>query len=71
MKEYRGERIIIGYEEKICIHAGECVAGLPAVFDLDKKPWVNPDGAGVEAIKALIAKCPSGALTWAMAKPKE
>jgi uncharacterized Fe-S cluster protein YjdI len=71
MKEYRGEKIIVRYDEKICIHAGDCVEGLPAVFDVNKRPWVNPNGAEVEAIKAQIARCPSGALTWEMVKPTE
>ena len=63
MKEYTNEKIVVRYDEKICIHAGECVAGLPAVFDMNKRPWINVDGADVEALKATIAKCPSGALT--------
>ncbi len=50
MKEYRNEKIVIRYDEKICIHAGECVEGLPAVFDVNKRPWIQVDGADVEAI---------------------
>ena len=64
MKEYRNGSIIVRYDEKICIHAGECVAGLPAVFDVDKRPWINVDGADAEAIQQTIARCPSGALTY-------
>ncbi len=71
MKEYHGDKIIVRYDESICIHAGECVERLPAVFDVNKRPWVDAHGADVEAIKATIAKCPSGALTWEMVKPKE
>ena len=71
MQEYRGEEIIVRYDEKICIHAGDCVEGLPAVFDVTKRPWVNANGADAEAIKAQVAKCPSGALTCEMVRPKE
>ena len=71
MKEYRGEKIIVRYDEKICIHAGDCVEGLPAVFDVNKKPWVNANGADAEAIKAQVARCPAGALTCEMVRPKE
>ena len=70
MKEYRGEKIIVRYDEKICIHAGDCVEGLPAVFDVNKKPWVNANGADAEATKPQVAKCPSGALTWEV-KPED
>lgn len=71
MKEYRGENIIVRYDEKICIHAGECVEGLPAVFDMNKRPWIDADGAAVEEIQRQIACCPSGALTWEQVKPTE
>jgi uncharacterized Fe-S cluster protein YjdI len=71
MKEYRGGKIIVRYDEKICIHAGDCVEGLPQVFDVNKRPWVNANGADAEAIKAQVARCPSGALTCEMVNPQE
>ena len=64
MAEYRGKDIIIRYDEDTCIHAGNCVKNLPAVFDVNRKPWVNPDDATVNAIKNTIATCPSRALTF-------
>ncbi len=63
MQEYAGRDAVIRYDDKVCIHAGECVKGLPAVFDIKKTPWVNPDGASVDQLAAAVAKCPSGALT--------
>ena len=63
MSEHRGAAITIRYDENICIHAGECVKNLPAVFDADHEPWIKPDGASVAEIKQTIALCPSGALT--------
>jgi uncharacterized Fe-S cluster protein YjdI len=63
MSEHRGSAIVIRYDENICTHAGECVANLPAVFDVNTDPWIKPDAASVAAIKQTIAKCPSGALT--------
>jgi len=64
MQEFSNEKIAVRYDEKICIHAGKCVRGLPQVFDVEKNPWINVDGAGVEAIKQTIAQCPSGALSY-------
>jgi hypothetical protein len=29
MQEYRNDKIVVRYDPKICIHAGECVRGLP------------------------------------------
>ncbi|HKA55366.1 MAG TPA: (4Fe-4S)-binding protein [Candidatus Binatia bacterium] len=64
MQEYSNEKITVRYDEKVCIHAGKCVRGLPQVFDVEKNPWINVNGADVEAIKRTIAQCPSGALSY-------
>lgn len=68
MQEYSNDKITVRYDEKICIHAGKCVQGLPQVFDVNKTPWINVDGAEVETIKKTIAQCPSGALSLAEKK---
>ena len=60
--EYAGEEISIDYDAKRCIHAAECVHGLPAVFDPDRRPWVDPDGAGADSIADVVGRCPTGAL---------
>jgi uncharacterized Fe-S cluster protein YjdI len=59
---YEGQALTITYDAKVCTHAGECVKGLPGVFNPKAKPWVNPDGASVDDAIAAIARCPSGAL---------
>jgi len=64
MQEYSNDKITVRYDEKICAHAGKCVQGLPQVFNVKNKPWINVDGAEVEAIKRTIAQCPSGALSY-------
>lgn len=54
----------IEWDEKTCIHAGECVKGLPQVFKVeDGKFVINSAAAGDDEIRAVVAKCPSGALT--------
>ena len=63
MQTYSNEKVTVRYDEKVCIHAGKCVQGLPAVFDVNKDPWINVDGASVEAMKQTIRQCPSGALS--------
>ncbi len=63
MEEHPGTKIIIRWDTLRCAHAGMCVRTLPAVFDVSKRPWVNPEGASVEDIKKAVAKCPSGALS--------
>ena len=62
VRHYAGEAIDISYDARRCIHGAECVRGLPAVFDTDRRPWILPSGASADAIAAVIDRCPSGAL---------
>jgi CDGSH-type Zn-finger protein/uncharacterized Fe-S cluster protein YjdI len=62
--EYEGEQLSVSYDAKRCIHAAECVHGLPAVFDPDRRPWVEPNEAGADAIAEVISRCPTGALRY-------
>ena len=59
---YEGERISVSFDLTRCIHAGECVKGLPKVFDPNRKPWVEPNQAEPEEILAVVGRCPTGAL---------
>ena len=61
-KNYAGESIDVSFDSEVCVHPGECVRGLPSVFDTKARPWINPDGAEPEAVAAQVARCPSGAL---------
>lgn len=59
---YEDEEITVTYDIKRCIHAGECVKGLPSVFNTKKTPWIQPDKATADSIADVIEKCPTGAL---------
>jgi uncharacterized Fe-S cluster protein YjdI len=61
-KEYATEEIVVEWRPDLCIHSGNCVRGLPAVFDSKRRPWVNVHGASANEIEAQVARCPSGAL---------
>ena len=63
-KAYTSPDITVFYDAKLCIHAAECVRGLPAVFDTSKKPWIDPAQGTAEEIASVIHKCPSGALRY-------
>ena len=64
---YKGQGIDVHYNKRLCSHSAICGAQLKAVFDTSKKPWVNPDQASAEEVKAVIQACPSGALSYAQA----
>ena len=61
---YKSEKISISFAPEVCIHAAECVKGLPNVFNTSKKPWINVAGANPEEIIDVIERCPSGALKY-------
>ncbi len=63
-KEYRKDELTVNWDPTKCIHAAKCVAGLPKVFKPKEKPWINPENASVDELKATIDRCPSGALTY-------
>lgn len=63
-KEYEGKDISISYNAALCYHAAKCVSNLPAVFDVNFRPWINPDKSDRESIINTIKKCPSGALSY-------
>ncbi len=62
IKAYENASIRVAYDVERCIHAAECVHRLPTVFDPDRRPWIDPDGATADAIAAMIVHCPTGAL---------
>ncbi len=62
--KYKSEGFSVSFAPEICIHAGECVRGLPSVFNTTKKPWVNVAGASADEIIEVINRCPSGALKY-------
>lgn len=62
LRHYVSAAIDVSYDAERCIHAAECLRGLPAVFDTDRRPWILPGAAGADAIAAVVEQCPSGAL---------
>jgi len=63
-KVYTGDKINVRDNRGICSHSGECTRGLPSVFNVDNRPWINPAGAEAQEIMDIIKKCPSGALQY-------
>jgi uncharacterized Fe-S cluster protein YjdI len=68
MQEYKNDKLVVRFDPGICIHAAECVRGLPSVFDVSKKPWIDVNGAAPAAIIEQVEQCPSGALSYELLK---
>jgi uncharacterized Fe-S cluster protein YjdI len=62
LQVYETDEITVTFEPSICQHSGNCVRGLPAVFDVSRKRWIRPEAATADAVETQIARCPSGAL---------
>jgi len=63
-KEYANADLVVVWKPKSCIHSGICVKTLPEVYKPNEKPWITPENASIDALKAQIDKCPSGALSY-------
>ena len=63
-KEYANEEVTVIWKSDRCIHSENCFKGLSAVFDPNKRPWVNVQGASTGKIVDQVNKCPSGALSY-------
>lgn len=62
VKQYWSDEIVVTYDAARCIHAAECLRGLPQVFDTGKRPWIQPTNATADQVAEVVMRCPSGAL---------
>jgi uncharacterized Fe-S cluster protein YjdI len=63
-RSYYGKNITVTFDKDRCLHAAECVRGLPEVFDIHRKPWILPDASEAETIAEVVRRCPTGALEY-------
>ena len=61
--DYSNGEIVVVWKPDLCIHSGNCVRGLPSVFNTKRKPWIDAFGAASDEIIEQVKKCPSGALS--------
>jgi uncharacterized Fe-S cluster protein YjdI len=66
IKKYSNDEVTVVWQPDKCIHSAICISGLPNVFDNQKRPWVNIQGATSERIIEQVKACPSGALSYFM-----
>jgi uncharacterized Fe-S cluster protein YjdI len=44
-RAYTAPGVRVFYDRGRCLHFAECVRGLPQVFDVEKRPWIQPGNA--------------------------
>jgi uncharacterized Fe-S cluster protein YjdI len=64
VQRYENEAIEVTFDPNLCIHSARCLQGLPAVFDVRRRKWIELGGADANEVAATIARCPSGALAY-------
>ncbi|KAA3609952.1 MAG: hypothetical protein D8M58_08080 [Calditrichaeota bacterium] len=69
--KYKNEEITVLWKPGLCIHSAKCVGGLPSVFDVKRKPWIDVNAATAENIMKTINTCPSQALSYLKTKGDE
>src|SRR5919112_5678253 len=70
-RAYSGPDVTVFYDGGRCLHFAECVRGLPEVFDVEKRPWIQPQNASAEQAAEVVRRCPSGALHYRLQGPRE
>ena len=65
VQEYRGEKIVVRFDDGKCVHSRNCVLGRPEVFQANVPgAWIKPDNVSPEEVVMTVLACPSGALTY-------
>ncbi len=60
---YTGSQIHVDWDERLCIHMGECGYASGDLFVTGRDPWCQPDLSSPDEICSIIQRCPSGALS--------
>jgi len=66
-RAYTADEITVYFDSSRCRHFAECVRGAPSVFDVDKRPWIQPANGTADKIAEVVRRCPSGALHYRLA----
>src|SRR5688572_33496588 len=59
---YEAADMTVSFDPNVCKHSGVCLMTLPAVFDVRRARWIQPDRADPTQVAQAVQKCPSGAL---------
>ena len=64
LQTYEGPDITVTFDPNVCIHSAVCLRGLPAVFDVGRKKWIDVGQDTADAVAEVVRRCPSGALQY-------
>lgn len=65
-RTYTGPLVDVTFDLALCQHSRECVRGMSSVFDVARRPWIDPGVADTseraDLLREVVGRCPSGAL---------
>jgi CDGSH-type Zn-finger protein/uncharacterized Fe-S cluster protein YjdI len=61
---YSGRAVDVTWDERLCIHIGECSRAKGDLFVAGRQPWCEPDVTSVAEVADVCERCPSGALVY-------
>lgn len=61
---YPGQTVDVTWDERLCIHIGECRRAKGDLFVAGREPWCQPDVTTVAEVAEVCERCPSGALVY-------
>ena len=70
VQTYETPQITVTFDPNLCRHTAVCLRGLPLVFDIRRKRWIQPEFATAEEVAAQVSRCPSGALQYQLPSKK-
>jgi CDGSH-type Zn-finger protein/uncharacterized Fe-S cluster protein YjdI len=62
--DFPGSEIDVYWDERLCIHIGECGTAANSLFVGGRKPWCVPDEVTKAEVRDVCERCPSGALSY-------
>jgi len=62
--DFPGSEIDVHWDERLCIHIGECGQAANSLFEAGRKPWCVPDEVSKAEVREVCERCPSGALSY-------
>ncbi|MEM9729911.1 MAG: CDGSH iron-sulfur domain-containing protein [Myxococcota bacterium] len=62
--KFDGEETDVEWDERLCIHVGECGRADNNLFVGGRKPWCRPDDVSLDEVVEVVHRCPTGALTY-------
>lgn len=63
-RKYYGKDIDVFFKKEICIHSQNCINCNPAVFNIERRPWILPDADQVEEVMRAVNSCRVAALQY-------